>query len=812
MPLLTVVIDKTHAGWNGTNNDGLAICKTRDAQQCMTRKWKYDAHFACYRVSGMAETPRLNLVSLPFIQDEGLEVLFDIAALDIDHKPRNVDPSDEWRKGQEDLIYATEWGKHCALYHTKRGYRLVVHFPQSIGVEEFELFLADWRRVCYAVGVVPDPSRWNGLFRLPYVRRAGVKQRYGARNLTEFDSLPPIDPRWLKGISDKVQPATKVESGEQSVWDAVVNAKLPFMLPKTVPDGTRNTTLWKLSCSLRSKGMEERAILDILVKEDNDRCDPPLQREYRGISILESMAYRACRFDIPDRQTLTAEQQLSQAEKLETVVSLAAEREEILNKKEEQTQEDSDRLEAIGKTVSDIGVVLRRSPELPTFHHLSEVSLAKWVEEEIADNLEDLVFDQGTLRRYNSMTGVWEEIPMSELYKLVASIDKAQVYLGTGKDGRVKTDKLKVSDKLTTCVAKLVCKMRSREGSFRSSPPGIVFSNGFLRLTEAGPVLEPLSRGHYAISRVNGEYTEDSKTPLFDKFMGEVLIGPDAAAKIQVMLEFMGCSLTKLATRMQKAMLMTGGGANGKSTLIDIWVGLLPPNRVTHIPPQDMHNEYRLAHMSTSLLNAVNEAPSTEIAQSASLKAVISGDRVMGRHIRQAPFEYSPVAAQVYACNELPAFRDMTEGFNRRWLVIEWDKEFDEDKQIRGLANIILKQERLAIICKVVQHACNALRRGHYVEPTSSKIARSQWRRVNDQVSLFLEEKCEEIEAKSSLTGTSPNALFTEYRNWIEAGQHSKMGSTTFYRRLKSLKVVTYRIKGHRYYPLRVVNYIHTLH
>jgi len=757
----------------------------------------------------MAETPRLNLPSLPYVQSEGYQVQFDIAALDIDHQPHKVKPSEDWRKAQEDLIYATEWGKHCALYHTKGGYRLVVAFTKAIGVEDFEEFLADWRRICYSIGVVPDPARWNGLYRLPYVQRAGVKQRHGARNLTEFDSLPPIDPKWLKGIADKAQPATVVEKGERSIWDAVVEAKLPFSLPKSVPDGSRNTTMWKLACSLRSKGMNEDAILGILVKEDNDRCDPPLQREYRGISTLESMAYRACKFDIPERQTLTEEQQLSQAVKLETIVALSAEREEILNR-DDQTREDSDRLDAIGKTVSDIGVVLRRSPELPTFHHLSEVSLAKWVEEEIADNLEDLVYDQGTLRRYNSMTGVWEEIPRSELYKLIASIDQAKVYLGAGKDGRLKTDKLKVGDKLTESVTKLVCKMRSREGSFRSSPPGIVFSNGFLRLTGDGPVLEPLSRGHYAISRVNGEYTEDSKTPLFDKFMSEVLIGTDAAAKIQVMLEFVGCSLTKLATRMQKAVLMTGGGANGKSTFIDIWVGLLPPNRVTHIPPQDMHNEYRLAHMSPSLLNVVNEAPSTEIAQSASLKAVISGDRVMGRHIRQAPFEYSPVAAQAYACNELPAFRDMTEGFNRRWLVIEFDKEFDEDKQIRGLANIILKEERLAIICKVVQNACNALRRGHYIEPTSSKLARSQWRRVNDQVSLFLEEKCEEIETKSSRAGTAPNALYTEYRTWIEAGGHSKMGSTTFYRRLKSLKVATYRIKGNRYYPLRVV--AHTIH
>lgn len=53
----------------------------------------------------------------------------------------------------------------------------------------------------------------------------------------------------------------------------------PLVMNEEIESGTRNDTLFKLACSLQSKGLSDNAILNAVWQENNDKCNPPLEKE-----------------------------------------------------------------------------------------------------------------------------------------------------------------------------------------------------------------------------------------------------------------------------------------------------------------------------------------------------------------------------------------------------------------------------------------------------------------------------------------------------------------------------------------------------
>jgi P4 family phage/plasmid primase-like protien len=339
---------------------------------------------------------------------------------------------------------------------------------------------------------------------------------------------------------------------------------------------------------------------------------------------------------------------------------------------------------------------------------------------------------------------------------------------------------------------------------FDNPPPGIVFKNGFVHITKEGLKIEDNDKKHLALSRLETEFTYDPKCPLFDKFLDEVLIGADAEQKKKAIWQAMGASLAQLGTAFQKAFILVGEGANGKSVLLKVWSEMIPKDRCTAITPQDMESEYNLAHMKTSLLNRVNEAPSSKIGKSSTVKAVISGDVVQARHIRQAPFEFVPRALHVFACNELPAFQDLSEGFARRWLIISFDKTFSEEEQNASLAQNLIEKELDAIICKSLIAISDAFVEGRYDEPVSSTRLRKSWHTDNDPIAAFIDEMCEVVTENVSKNGVSPKAMYTQYSMWCNLSGVSAVSKMMFIKRLKKLKHSTIKTGGDRLYKLKI--------
>lgn len=103
---------------------------------------------------------------------------------------------------------------------------------------------------------------------------------YSWDGLDPFDRQPILDtPSVLLDALAKLINPPKVQKPDK-------------ITPEVITEGHRNDVLFRLACSLRSKGLSEAAISAAVVEENRTRCKPPL-----SVDEVRRIASSACRYE-----------------------------------------------------------------------------------------------------------------------------------------------------------------------------------------------------------------------------------------------------------------------------------------------------------------------------------------------------------------------------------------------------------------------------------------------------------------------------------------------------------------------------------
>ena len=117
----------------------------------------------------------------------------------------------------------------------------------------------------------------------------------------------------------------------------------------------------------------------------------------------------------------------------------------------------------------------------------------------------------------------------------------------------------------------------------RGNPETVNCLSGEIELQGGRWTLRLHCREHYRTTQIPVAYDPKADAPLFRAFLAQVFRDdPDRDDKIRAVLELMGYSLMSHA-RLEKFVMLIGGGANGKSVLLAILEGLLGPANVAGV-------------------------------------------------------------------------------------------------------------------------------------------------------------------------------------------------------------------------------------
>lgn len=762
-PLVSVWPHREIAGWNGNAADlpHLEIVPAVPLLDALSGIYGTDAHFWPGYVDGPdgpeMHLPRLNKGARTAIEAAGERILFGVIVLDVD-APGHAATSTEWLDGQMAKVEALgpAWTSTMGCYVTRGGYRLLWRLPEPVGIESYLAHLESARLHLAAHGITADEFLdWGRCYRLPFV----IRDKRAERRETFFDGL---EAGTLALATLNAAPPSTGSGGRFSRLGKARKAGEAYKAPDQITEH-RNIELVRLAGALRRAGLDPETVRLSLLQTNRTRCVPPLEDDE-----VERIAGNAAKWDPPEAPAPFVAAPSSPVP-----------------------------LQPPGDTPNPPAM----PSSAPRFLFDSDVYLAQHALADLEVHGFRTAFDRGALWRYDPAVGHWRAMEGHTVRMLVAGWDGQGVQVGD------KVKPLRVSARTMHDVWRVVQDARAQPHFLDGEAPGMVFQNGFVRVSPGtGEVtLEPWAAETRATQGLPYTYAPGAVPERFVAFLEScfALNAPDDVAdKIQCLREFIGVCLVGRATAFQKGLILHGTGANGKSTFQRIVAELFPAAMRTAIPPQDMGQEYRRALLAGSRLNVVAELPEAEIMEGESVKAMLAGDRMTARQIREAPFEFYPRAGHLFSANALPPTRDITHGFFRRWIVLDWNREFALDEQDPTIGDEIIRTELGIIAAWALDGAGIAEARGALMVPRSAAAAVDEWRESSDQVASWLRERGAGWNGTpvDADTFTSAATLYADFRAWAERNGHARMAIIKFGKRLTALRIEKRHTRGGQEY------------
>jgi putative DNA primase/helicase len=173
-------------------------------------------------------------------------------------------------------------------------------------------------------------------------------------------------------------------------------------------------------------------------------------------------------------------------------------------------------------------------------------------------------------------------------------------------------------------------------------------------------------------------FNASAECPAWEKFVADVF--PEDARELAWDIP---AWLMTPDTSIQKAILLVGEGANGKSVYL---AGLRTFLGRTNVASETLHrlesNRFAVAQLVGKLANICPDLPSASLAGSSVFKLITGGDCITGEWKFKQPFPFVPFARLIFSANHFPRSADASHAYFRRWIILPFGRTFDPSEQI----------------------------------------------------------------------------------------------------------------------------------
>ncbi len=346
-------------------------------------------------------------------------------------------------------------------------------------------------------------------------------------------------------------------------------------------------------------------------------------------------------------------------------------------------------------------------------------------------------------------------------------------------------ERLRLSSKWSSHKAEEVVKYLGVDAPFLWDAPKrdiVNVLNGLLDVSTR--TLSPHTPDFLSPVQLPVKFDPEARCPGWDKFIGEVFPGDSEAIAWEIPAWLMTPD-----TSIQKAILLMGDGANGKSTYLRAVLAFIGKHNVSAVSLHKLENDrFSAARLIGRLANICPDLPGTDLISTSVFKAITGGDPLMAEYKFKDSFEFTPYSRLVFSANHPPRSQDASPAFFRRWLVVPFERTFADGAPdtIPGdrLDAMLSDPAELSGVLNKALEALAVIRARGLSESDSSKRATDEFRQATDPLAVWLDRKT--ILHADALT--PQDLLHREYcRNCTETGR-TTISKTAFGRAIKKLR------------------------
>lgn len=307
-------------------------------------------------------------------------------------------------------------------------------------------------------------------------------------------------------------------------------------------------------------------------------------------------------------------------------------------------------------------------------------------------------------------------------------------------------------------------------GDVFNSTDGLCFLNKYLSLTDLTVYDHDKSRLNTILIPYN--YDPQAQCPLWNDKLPEIM--DNDINKIKCIQEFFGYCLTR-GTENAKALFCIGEGATGKSTVLDVLSKMVGDENVSVLSPRFYKDSMRITSIENKLVLMSHEIPKGLEDYEAEFRQIVCGQALDVHQKFIKPYKFTPFCKIILAMNEIPRINDHTSAFYRRVLPIEFNKQFEEEKQDKNLIKKLV-QELPGILNWSIEGLKRLRERGGFFKDAYMKEHIEEIRLQNNPIALWAGENIIAQMGKHIIK----QEAYQKYTVWCGLNGYKSLGHAKF--------------------------------
>lgn len=275
-------------------------------------------------------------------------------------------------------------------------------------------------------------------------------------------------------------------------------------------------------------------------------------------------------------------------------------------------------------------------------------------------------------------------------------------------------------------------------------------------------------------------YDEDADCERYKQYLDEVFEGDKE--RITKAIEWYGYCIST-DTKAQKALILYGGGSNGKGIFTDILGKIVGDKNLSHIPLNELHKGFSRATLFGKTVNISTENEMGGKSFNTQYFKAITGEDIINAEFKNKPvFTFKPTAKMVISMNNLPQTKDKSDGYYRRLDFLPFTRHFSEEDKDRDL-KAKLESELSGIFNLAIEGLVRLRSNGYkFSSCGASDNLLAEYKQELNPIMTFFDE-C--VEISESDFREDNKVIYGGFKGWAEENGHkgySGISSQRFWR------------------------------
>lgn len=226
-------------------------------------------------------------------------------------------------------------------------------------------------------------------------------------------------------------------------------------------------------------------------------------------------------------------------------------------------------------------------------------------------------------------------------------------------------------------------------------------------------------------------YDPNATCPTWHDFISDVF-PPDAIELAWQIVAWLCVPYTAI----QKAIILVGEGANGKSLFLYALTELLGRDNVSAVSLHSIENDrFAVSQLVGKLANICADIPTSKLMSTAKFKGIVSGDLITAEAKYRSHFEFRPFCRLVFSTNALAEHSD--QAWFRRLVIVPFSRSFREDPAIERELKHRLKSELSGALNEALCRIPYVLEHGLAIPPSVDRAVLT-YRGIQDPMAAWL--------------------------------------------------------------------------